>query len=41
MELSFIFSEESFSYISENGNLEKIPCIQETKLSHISEKRKP
>ena len=31
MELSYIFSKESFSYISGNGNSEKIPYISGNK----------
>ena len=35
MEISNIFSKESFSYFPGNGNLEKISCISGTKLSYI------
>ena len=39
--ISYSFSKESFSYISRNGNLEKVFTFQERKLSYISRNGNP
>ena len=39
MEISYIFSKESFSYFLGNGNLEKIPYISGNELFYFLKNR--